>query len=122
MDPLACAKLRRMVVSANRSHWLSACELAIFYITGGHCVHTHHTREVFPGRAHYLMNECRRLLNGETHQADPMLASCTEVVDVAAMAPALRAATEAGSEAKDRFAHANVGGLGAGGKRRGQGQ
>ena len=30
MASLARAKLRRMVFSANRSHWFSACELTIF--------------------------------------------------------------------------------------------
>ena len=48
---LAQAKLRRMVFSANRSHWFSACELSIFVITGGHCVQSHSSREIFLGRA-----------------------------------------------------------------------
>ena len=49
MAALARAKLRRMVFSANRSHWFSACELTIFVLTGGRCVQTHWGREVFPG-------------------------------------------------------------------------
>ena len=122
MASLARAKLRRMVFSANRSHWFSACELTIFVLTGGHCVHTHRSREIFLGRAHYLMHECRRLLNGETNQTGPMRASFTEVVDVVTLAPALPAATEAGSEARELTAQANAGGLEVGGKRRGQGQ
>ena len=67
MASLARAKLRRMVFSANRSHWFSACELTIFVLTGGHCVQTHRSKEIFLGRAHYLMHECKRLLNGETN-------------------------------------------------------
>ena len=55
---LARAKLRRMVFSANRSHWFSGCELCIFVLTGGHCVQTHRSKEIFLGRAHYLMHEC----------------------------------------------------------------
>ena len=35
---LARAKLRRMVFSANKSHWFSGCELTIFVLTGGYCV------------------------------------------------------------------------------------
>ena len=74
MAALVRAKLRRMVFSANRGHWLSACELTIVVLTGGHCVHTHRSREICLGRAHYLMHECRRLLNGETKQRGPMRA------------------------------------------------
>ena len=105
----ARAKLRRMVFSANRSHWFSACELTIFVLTGGHCVQTHRSKEIFLGRAHYLMHECRRLLNGETNQTGPMRASFTEVVDVVTLAPALPIATEAGSEARKVTAQANDG-------------
>ena len=57
------------------------------------------------------MHERRRLLNGETSQAGPMRASFTEVVDVVTQEPALPAATEAGSEARELTAQGTAGGL-----------
>ena len=69
---LARSKLRRMVFSASRSHWLSGYELSIFFLTGGHFVQTHRSREIFPGRAHYLMHGCQRALNGGTSQTGPI--------------------------------------------------
>ena len=44
LTSLARAKLRRMVFSANRSHWCSACELSVFVLTGGHCVQSHRNK------------------------------------------------------------------------------
>ena len=46
---LAKAKLRRLTFSANRSHWYSACELVIYVLTGGHCIQTHRSKEIFLG-------------------------------------------------------------------------
>ena len=99
-----------MVFSANRSHWFSACELSIFVLTGGHCVQTHRSREIFLGRAHYLMHECRRLLNGETGQTGPLRASLAEMVDVVTLAPVPAAATPADSGAREPAAQGNAGG------------
>ena len=95
---LARAKLRRMVFSANRSHWFSACELSIFVLTGGHCVQSHRSKEIFLGRAHYLMHECQRVLNGNTSQSGPLQASFVDVVDVVTLAPALPDIPEDGTE------------------------
>ena len=114
LTSLARAKLRRMVFSANRSHWFSACELSIFVLTGGHCVQTHRSKEIFLGRAHYLMRECQRVLNGETSQTGPLQASFAEVVDVVTLAPALPETTEAGSEARELVARAHASDLKAG--------
>ena len=107
---LARAKLRRMVFSANRSHWFSGCELCIFVLTGGHCVQTHRSKEIFLGRAHYLMHECQRVLNGETSQTGPLQASFTEVVDVVTLAPEI---AETGSEARELVARVTAGDLSA---------
>lgn len=47
-EDVARAKLRRSLVSANnRAHWLSACELAIYVLTGGHSISTHIDRPMF---------------------------------------------------------------------------
>ena len=98
---LARAKLRRMVFSANRSHWFSGCELTIFVLTGGHCVQTHRSKEIYLGRAHYMMHECRRLLNGETAETGPLRASFTEVLSVVALVPAAPKTTASTSDARD---------------------
>ena len=60
------AKLRRIIFSANRSHWFSACELAIYVLTGGgHSIATHQDQPMFTNRTHYMMEECKRTLNGD---------------------------------------------------------
>ena len=46
-EDLARAKLRRILFSANRAHWFSACELAIFVLTGGHSISSHIDRPLF---------------------------------------------------------------------------
>ena len=108
---LARSKLRRMIFSANRSHWFSGCELAIFVLTGGHSAQTHRSKEIFLGRAHYLTHECQRLLNGDTNQVGPLQASFTEVVDVVTLAPEI---AETGSEARELGVRVNPGDLSAG--------
>jgi hypothetical protein len=56
-----------MIFSANRSHWFSACELAIYVLTGGgHSIATHQDRPMFTNRTHYMMEECKRILNGDS--------------------------------------------------------
>ena len=60
------SKLRRMIFSANRSHWFSACELAIYVLTGGgHSIATHQDQPMFTNRTHYMMEERKRILNGD---------------------------------------------------------
>ena len=63
-EDLARAKLRRILFSANRSHWFSSCELAIFVLTGGHSVATHIDRPLFLSKVFYLLEEGKRLWNG----------------------------------------------------------
>ena len=61
------SKLSRMIFSANRSHWFSACELAIYVLTGGgHSIATHQDQPMFTNRTHYMMEECKRILNGDS--------------------------------------------------------
>ena len=62
----AVAKLRRLMFSANRCHWFSATELAVYVLTGGHCISTHTEQLMFTAKPHYVMQECKRDLNGET--------------------------------------------------------
>ena len=61
---------------------------------------THRSREIYLGRAHYLMRECQRVLNGETNQTGPLRASFTDVVDVVTLAPSSFTTAEAVSAAK----------------------
>ena len=71
---------------------------------------THRSREMFLGRAHYLMHECRRLLNGETNETGPLRVSFIEAVDVVTLAPAQIAVTPADSGAREPAAQGNAGG------------
>jgi hypothetical protein len=61
----ALRKLRRLMFAANKSHWYSAAELAIFVLTGGHSISTHADKVLFTSRPHYMLQECKRLLTGE---------------------------------------------------------
>jgi len=65
------AKLRRLMFSANRCHWFSATELALYVLTGGHCISTHADQVMFIARPQYMMQECKRSLNGETSTRQP---------------------------------------------------
>ena len=67
----AIAKLRRLMFSANRCHWFSATELALYILTGGHCISTHQDQVMFTARTHYMMQQCKRTLNGETAAGAP---------------------------------------------------
>ena len=64
LEDAARAKLRRILFSANRSHWFSACELAIFVLTGGHSIATHIDRPMFLSRVFFMLEEGKRLHNG----------------------------------------------------------
>ena len=82
---VARAKLRRILFSANRAHWFSACELAIFVLTGGHSISTHVDRPCFMGRIVYMLEEGKRLRNGNwagqfVEQADVGARDSVEVV------------------------------------------
>ena len=59
-------RIRRLIFCANRTHWLSACELCVFLATGGSCVVTEPPVKAFSGKGVAMMHECKRLLNNET--------------------------------------------------------
>ena len=59
-----------MMFAANKSHWYSAAELAIFVLTGGHCIETHRDQVLFTSRPHYMLQECKRLFNNEAGGTD----------------------------------------------------
>ena len=59
-------RIRRLIFCANRTHWLSACELCVFLKTGASCVKTKPVVKVFSGKGLCMMHECKRLLNKET--------------------------------------------------------
>ncbi len=61
----ALKRLRRLMFPANRGHWLSAAEFAIFVLTGGHRIQTHGGLPLFTSRAHYGSQGWKRLLNNE---------------------------------------------------------
>ena len=63
IEDVARAKLRRILFSANRAHWFSACELAIFVLTGGHSIATHIDRPMFLSRVFFMLEEGKRLRN-----------------------------------------------------------
>lgn len=58
-------RIRRLIFSANRTHWLSACELCVFLRTRASCVKTEPVVKVFSGKGFYMAQECKRLLNNE---------------------------------------------------------
>ena len=67
----AIAKLRRLMFSANRCHWFSATELALYIFSGGHCISTHQDQVMFTARTHYMMQQCKRTLNGDSATGAP---------------------------------------------------
>eukprot|EP00438_Fugacium_kawagutii_P025227 Skav230240 [mRNA] locus=scaffold1818:78429:87690:+ [translate_table: standard] len=89
---LARAKLRRILFSANRAHWFSACELAIFILTDGHSISTHIDRPMFLSKVFYLLEEGKRLRNGSVrgqflHEAMQTVDTQPMTVDVVQMLP-----------------------------------
>ena len=62
----ARARVRRLIFSANRTMWFSACELGVFLATGSSCVMTEPTTKVFSGKGMAMMHECKRILNHST--------------------------------------------------------
>ncbi len=48
--------------AANRCHWFSSTELAVFLRTGGTCWMSHNEVPVFLSKIMYMMHACRRLL------------------------------------------------------------
>ena len=79
------SRLRRFMFAANKCQWYSCCELAVFVLTGGHCIQTHASVPVFTSRAHYQAQECKRFLNGECcggvdREAEPVMQTVTALI------------------------------------------
>ena len=56
-------RILRLIFSANRTLWFSACELGVFLATGSSCVKSEPNMKTFSGRGMAMMHECKRLLN-----------------------------------------------------------
>ena len=59
-------RILRLIFSANRTMWFSACELGVFLATDSSCVKTEPNIKVFSGKGMAMMHECKRLLNHGT--------------------------------------------------------
>ena len=60
---------------ANRCYWLSSAEIAVFVLTGGDTISTHYNSRIFTRQLQWIIQECKRILNGEaSSSADPRLA------------------------------------------------
>jgi len=57
----------RIAMAANRSTWVSCCEMAIFIRTGAHARKTYMPRDVFLSRIAFSMHRCQGLL-AHSHQ------------------------------------------------------
>ena len=51
-----------MAMAANRSTWVSCCEMALFIRTGAHARKTYFPRNIYLSRLAYLCHACERLL------------------------------------------------------------
>ena len=60
---------------ANRCYWLSSAEIAVFVLTGGDSISTHYKARIFTRQLQWIIQECRKNLNGgASSSADPRLA------------------------------------------------
>ena len=76
-DPqrLARQKCIRLASMANRCYWLSSAEIAVFVLTGGDSISTHYKTRIFTRQLQWIIQECKRILNGDaSSSADPRLA------------------------------------------------
>ena len=51
-----------MAMAANRSTWVSCCEMALFIRTGAHARKTYFPRNIYLSRLAYICHDCERLL------------------------------------------------------------
>ena len=56
----------RLQSAANRCHWFSSTELAVFVLTEGTCWQSHNEVPMFISKYIFMLNECRRLLEDRT--------------------------------------------------------
>jgi hypothetical protein len=94
LQRLARQKCIRLASMANRCYWLSSAEIAVFVLTGGDTIKTHQPTRIFTRQLQWIIQECKRILNGEAPSpADPNLAgpaalgTTALVVDLIADAP-----------------------------------
>lgn len=70
-------RILRLIFSANRTLWFSACELGVFLATDSSCVMTEPRIKVFSGKGMAMMHECKRLLNHGTEDQGLLFAART---------------------------------------------
>lgn len=61
----AIRMINRLAFAANRSQWFSACELAVYLITGSMHFRSHEADTIYMARPMFLMRQCQRLLRGQ---------------------------------------------------------
>ena len=75
LQRLARQKCIRLASMANRCYWLSSAEIAVFVLTGGDSIKTHRHARIFTRQLQWIIQECKRVLNGEASEStDPRLA------------------------------------------------
>jgi len=75
LQRLARQKCIRLASMANRCYWLSSAEIAVFVLTGGDSISTHRKARIFTRQLQWIIQECKRILNGDaSSSADPRLA------------------------------------------------
>ena len=67
----------RLAIAANRSTWVSRCEMALFIRTRAHVRKTYFPRDIYLSRLAYLSHTCMRILNSE----NPFLLEASEVIE-----------------------------------------
>ena len=78
LQRLARQKCIRLASMANRCYWLSSAEIAVFVLTGGDSISTHRKARIFTRQLQWIIQECKRILNGDaSSSADPRLADPT---------------------------------------------
>ena len=74
LQRLARQKCIRLASMANRCYWLSSAEIAVFVLTGGDSISTHRKVRIFTRQLQWIIQECKRILNGDaSSSADPRL-------------------------------------------------
>ena len=76
LQRLARQKCIRLASMANRCYWLSSAEIAVFVLTGGDSISTHRKSRIFTRQLQWIIQECKRILNGDASSSpDPRLAN-----------------------------------------------
>ena len=78
LQRIARQKCIRLASMANRCYWLSSAEIAVFVSTGGDTIETHRHTRIFTRQLQWVIQECKRLLNG-----DPATATAADNAETA---------------------------------------